>query len=105
MFMRDPHPIPPPFRGREEQAATAFLAAKRRACSKFFPPPARGRNKEGVSLLLPRTIQILLRSASEILRSLGGDLGRRAVGILDEARNSFSGHRLDVDLRLLRVRE
>ena len=36
VFGQDPHPDPPPFRGREGAAAT------------LFPPPKRGRNKVGV---------------------------------------------------------
>src|SRR5215475_13507940 len=45
---RDPHPIPPPFRVREEQAARA-RRSKRHASHKLIPPPERGRNKVGVT--------------------------------------------------------
>src|SRR5215475_13509053 len=45
----DPHLLPPPFRGREEQAARALRRSKRPASRRLFPPPERARNKVGVA--------------------------------------------------------
>src|SRR5947209_12129879 len=40
----DPHPIPPPFRGREEQAARPELRPRGKCVPLAPPPPKRGRS-------------------------------------------------------------
>src|SRR3954454_6455010 len=44
----DLHVIPPPFRGRKEQAGTAQPNGCGERCGKFLPPPERGRVGVGV---------------------------------------------------------
>ncbi|MGH6767768.1 MAG: FAD-dependent monooxygenase, partial [Xanthobacteraceae bacterium] len=52
----DPHPLPPPFRGREDSrhgrasaSTTAPASSRRGDVQHGHPPPERGRNEEGVS--------------------------------------------------------
>src|SRR5712691_1761622 len=44
----DPHPNPPPFRGREHTESAAFPELRQCARGGLFPPPERGRIKVGV---------------------------------------------------------
>src|SRR5262249_16126867 len=48
--LRDPHLIPPPFRGRKERVVCAAFHSTRWTSGLLIPPPKRGRDGVGVAI-------------------------------------------------------
>src|SRR5216684_6099028 len=77
----DPHPIPPPFRGREEQAARSELWPRGRSVPLAPPPPERGRSARsaGWGSLIAPLWSLLSAGLALVHSSSANHLGRRTM--------------------------